>query len=367
MIMMKRLCAGLAGVLSLLALWAAPAAAWNRGHAEIFAVLPAGSTGPEGLTVGPDGNVYVTTFGFNNKGAVTGNGQLFVFTPDGNLLRQVSVQNSTPHLLGLRFNPVTGDLIVLDFGAGNALKVDPKTGRSSLFMTASTTGVPDPKTPGTDPAKAGLNALTFDRTGNAYISDSFQGIIWKAGAGGGAGPQRLGTIWIEHPLLTTDGFPPFGANGVDFTNDGGTMLVANTGNDTIIEIAVSHGVAGSAQVLANAVIAADGIAIDHDDNIWVASNQSDEMIVLDRTGKVIAKLGDFGGVTEDGVPRGLLFPASPAFSLDGKVLYVTDLALDVRVLGLTEAVDSQWAAQVQRYTVSRIRAQIPPLPDGDDD
>jgi hypothetical protein len=34
-----------------------PAQAWDRGNAEIFAVLPAGAAGPEGLAVGPDGNV----------------------------------------------------------------------------------------------------------------------------------------------------------------------------------------------------------------------------------------------------------------------------------------------------------------------
>ncbi|MFL4968525.1 MAG: hypothetical protein ACJ8EU_07345 [Xanthobacteraceae bacterium] len=41
-----------------------PASAWDRGNVETFAVLPAGATGPEGITVGPDGNVYVGTFGF---------------------------------------------------------------------------------------------------------------------------------------------------------------------------------------------------------------------------------------------------------------------------------------------------------------
>src|SRR5215469_10021655 len=80
----------------------------NRNAAQLFAVLPDGSSGPEGLTVGTDGNVYVATFGFNQNGAVSGLGQLFVFNPDGHLLRQVSIANSSPYLLGLAFHPTTG-------------------------------------------------------------------------------------------------------------------------------------------------------------------------------------------------------------------------------------------------------------------
>lgn len=347
----------------------APAAAWDRGNVDIFAVLPKGATGPEGLTVGPNGNVLATTFGFNSQGAVSGNSQLFVFAPNGQLIRQVAIQGSSPHTLGLAFNPVTRKLIVLDFGAGVALQVDPRTGASSLFMTASTTGTPDPNTPGTDPAKSGLNGLTFDAAGNVYISNSFQGIVWKTGPNGSTGAKRLGTIWVEDASLTTTGFPPFGANGIEFDNAGKALFAANTGNDQIIKIPVgAGGTAGTPSVFVNSINGADGIVIDRRDNIWAVANQSDEIVVLDPTGKVIAKLGDFAGI-EKGVPQGLLFPASPAFSLDGKWLYVSNLALDVRVpgLGLTQAIDSQWAQQVKRYTIARLRAKIPPPGDEDDD
>src|SRR5260370_24793409 len=79
----------------------------NRAAAEIFAILPDGSTGPEGLTVGADGNVYVATFGFNQNGGVGGPRPLFVFNPEGRLLHQVSNAGSSPHLLVLRFHPPT--------------------------------------------------------------------------------------------------------------------------------------------------------------------------------------------------------------------------------------------------------------------
>ena len=120
--------------------------------------------------------------------------------------------------------------------------------------------------------------------------------------------------------------PPFGANGNEFNNAYTTMFVANTGDDTIIQIPVnSDGTAGNPSVFVNSINGADGIVIDKHDNLWVAANQADEIVIIDKTGKVIAKLGDFEGVSEHGVPHGLLFPASPAFSADGEWLYVTDL------------------------------------------
>jgi sugar lactone lactonase YvrE len=352
----RSLLLGVVAVLFVLS-FALPAGAFRRTPAEIFNILPNGSGGPEGLTVGPDGNIYVASFGFNSQGSLTGLGQLFVIAPNGHLLRHVFIQNSSPHLLGLAFHPQTGALLVLDFGAGNVLNVDSHTGQSTIFATI----VQDPHA--ANPTTPGINALTFDKAGNVYVSDSFQGVIWKIGPSGGTP-----TIWVTDKLLTTAGVPPFGANGVQFSNSGTTLFVANTGDDTIVQVPVNaNGTAGTPSVFVNSINGVDGILIDKHGNIWAAANQADEIVILDKTGKVIAKLGDFNGLTRNGTPRGLLFPASPAFSADGDWLYVTNLALDLRLFGLTQAVDSQWCAQVQHYTVSKIRARIPPIGDDDDD
>src|ERR1700724_692637 len=125
--------------------------AWERGPVDVLAVLPDvtqnGQSSAEGLTVGPDGNIYV---------------------------RKVDIQGSSPHTLGLAFNPVFGNLLVLDFGAGTVLDVNPHSGLSTVKAGPF--------------ANSGLNALTFDSAGNAYVSDSFNGVIWKGPHSGPATP-----------------------------------------------------------------------------------------------------------------------------------------------------------------------------------
>ncbi|HEY6006064.1 MAG TPA: hypothetical protein VIV57_24500, partial [Anaeromyxobacter sp.] len=70
---------------------------------------------------------------------------------------------------------------------------------------------------------------------------------------------------------------------------------------------------------------------------------------------VLAKLGDFDGIKDDS-PVGMLFPASMRFS--GNSLLVTNLSLDSRIFGFT-TLDSEWCAQVKRYTVVKVPARIP--------
>jgi DNA-binding beta-propeller fold protein YncE len=314
---------------------------FRRGHVKVFAVLPDGSSGPEGLEVDSAGNAYVTTFGFTAKGSASGLGQLFVFDDEGNLLRQVSIAGSSPHLLGLRFHPTTGALLVIDFGAGKVLDVNPRTGASSVFMTLPT--LPHP-------GGAGLNDVTFDAAGNVYVSDSFQGIVWQTGLHGG-----VATVWVDDPLLRTTGVPPFGANGLRFNNEETALFVANTGNDTIVEVPVAPGAGGkrTGAVFTNSISGADGLVVDDKNNLWVAANQGDEIVVVDPTGRVIEKLGDFGGVNSQGEPIKMLFPASLRFS--GKRLLVTNLALDLRLFSPTFAtVDSEWCAKVTHYTIVSI-------------
>jgi hypothetical protein len=353
-------CVGLAFAIS-----SAPAAAWERGSVENF-TAPSGSPMMEGLTVGRDGNVYVSTFDPTGSPA-----QVLTFASDGTLLNRKALVMSPPSgstpstlMLGVAFPPGMDALYVIDFGNDNVLSVNPRTGASSVCITLDQSQ---------EHTKPGLNALTFDAAGNTYVSDSFNGIIWKL-TGKACGTAER---WVEDDLLkpnncttptnpttcnskSTGAFmdiPPFGANGVEFNNEG-DMFVCNTAFDWIVKIPVTGGTPGTPAVFTNSINGCDGIAIDRSDNIWAAANQADEIVVVDKTGKAIAKLGDFNGI-EGGVTSGLLFPASPAFSKDGQSLFVTNLELDLRILGFTQSVDSQWAAKVKQHSVAKLEAQIP--------
>ena len=327
-------------------IWAIPPAteAWDREHAGTFVVLPDGSGGPEGLEVDPQGNVYVASFGFTASGPLAGEGRLFVYDRRGKLQREVSIAGSSSHLLGIRWRAATGTLLVSDFGGQRVLDVNPVTGESTVFLTL-------PALPAG--ASASLNDLTFDQAGNVYVSDSFQGTIWRTGPAGG-----VAQAWVESALLRTTGVPPFGANGLRFNAGQTALFVANTGSDAIVKIPVSGGAPGTPEIFVHGINGADGIIVDRDDNLWVAANQADEIVVVDPTGRAIAKLGDFGGAVRNGVPKQLLFPASLRF-LDDRLL-VTNLALDLRLFDPTFlTVDSPWCALVTRYTVSVLPARIP--------
>jgi hypothetical protein len=106
----------------------------------------------------------------------------------------------------------------------------------------------------------------------------------------------------------------------------------------------------------------DGLIIDEDDNLWIACNQSNEVMVIEpQQGRVVAKLGDFGGIDGDGAPIGFLWSNSLVFH--GDDVLVTNLSLDVGALSSTlRTVDGPWAAQVKLHTVSKIKKQITSVP-----
>ena len=331
--------------------WASEDIIVKRRAAERFVTLPDGVRFPEGITANPKTEeIYVGTF----DGGPNSN-KLLRYKKNGELVAQRDF-GGTP-LLGLQFNRWDNKVYICNFGASKIQRIKANftdtTEEIEDVASIPFIGPPPKRTVGNpdgteDKIRFGNgfpapNALTFDKSGNLYISDSFQGAIFRIdNAHKCDTPCEVATVKHDG-LLATAGFPPFGANGLALSRDGTKLFIANTGDDRILRLDLKT---GDLSVFAESIDGADGIAFHHG-RLVVAANQGDVVFILNESGRVIAKLGDFLGIRDDGSPRGLLFPASVVI-VDDKI-FVTNLALP-----LTMTVGDEPEEDVTKYTVSRI-------------
>jgi DNA-binding beta-propeller fold protein YncE len=191
--------------------------------------------------------------------------------------------------------------------------------------------------------------MVFDSHGGLYVSDSFQGAIFRIPNAAGCNSACPVDTIAHDPLLATAGFPPFGANGLALSHYGKTLFVANTGDDRVLKVDLTSAAPSKpVSVFAESINGADGIAFDDDGRLWVAANQNDEVVALNGNGRVIKRVGEFEGIDRRGAPKGLLFPAS--IVIDDDWMYVTNLALP-----LTGAAGDEPEEDVKVWTVARIR------------
>lgn len=316
-----------------------------------FATLPDGVRFPEGIAADPNtGDVFVATFDFGNPN------KLLRFDRRGRLAAMKDF-GGTP-LLGLDFGPADGKIYILNFGASKLQRIaanfsaatpveDVATFPSIGAPAARSADNPDGSSDTILFGSAGFpapNAMTFTRNGSVYVSDSFQGAIYRIDDVAHCTTPCAVSLVTHDPQLATAGFPPFGANGLALDADETALLVAVTGDNRVVKLDLATlAIAGFAE----SVHGADGLVADRSGRLWVAANQSDEIVGLDETGRVIARLGEFRGINRDGTPDGLLFPASPV--IVGGWMFVTNLALP-----LTGS-PAEWESDVTRWNVVRIK------------
>lgn len=327
----------------------------TRSTAHRFATLPDGVRFPEGITANPaTGEIYVGTFDFGNPN------KLLRFARNGRLIAQRDF-DGTP-LLGLAFDPAHGKVYIANFGASKIQRISANFHAGTQVEDVATfppgIGAPSPRTEGNPDLSSDTitfgsnffpapNAMVFDRHGNLYVSDSFQGAVFRIGNAAGCAGACVATLVTHDPLLATAGFPPFGANGLALNSDETALFIANTGDDRVLKLDLGSHVLS---VFAESINGADGIAFDDDGRLWVAANQNDEIVALNRNGRVVARVGEFQGIRRDGTPRGLLFPAS--IVIVGDWMFVTNLALPLTGTGGDEPEE-----KVTRWTVSRIKVR----------
>lgn len=331
--------------------WASEGIIVKREAAQLFARLPEGVRFPEGITANQaNGDIFVSTFDFGPN-----SNKLLRFRKNGELLAQRDF-GGTP-LLGLEFNPVDNKVYICNFGASKIQRIAADFNETTAIEdVANIPGIGAPPNRLVDNPDGSQdtiifgsnnfpapNALTFNSSGHLFVSDSFQGAIFRINSVATCTTPCPVTTVKHDGLLATAGFPPFGANGLALNSDETKLFIANTGDDRILRLDLATGMLS---VFAESINGADGIAF-HEGRLVVAANQADEVVILNDNGRVIAKLGDFLGIRNDGSPRGLLFPASVV--IVGDRIFVTNLALP-----LTPVIGDEPEEDVTRYTISRI-------------
>ena len=167
--------------------WGAKNIVVRRHAAETFIVLPDGVRFPEGITANPsNGDLYVGTFDFGPN-----SNKLLRFDKHGHLKAQRDF-NGTP-LLGLEFNPRDNKVYICNFGASKIQRIAANFNASTPIEDVATIpgiGAPGPRTEGNPDGSSDTitfgsnsfpapNALAFNSAGDLFVSDSFQGIIFK--------------------------------------------------------------------------------------------------------------------------------------------------------------------------------------------
>jgi DNA-binding beta-propeller fold protein YncE len=245
---------------------------------------------PEGVAVGPDGDVYVTLAGTGELRRIDRH------TYVGQTLTSFDV--GAGFLLGMAFDGPDLHVVLGSFDAATCGVWRVGADGSKTRVVAFGAG----EFP---------NDLTFDTAGNMYITESIAGAVYKVAAGSAARE-----LWIQDPLLVGDPAVspvpfPIGANGIAYDDETGTVLVANSQVPAIIEIDDDGGAPGGAHVLASGehLRGADGIAIDENGDVIVVSNFNSAVLRVDRDTGAAETLAD--------ASDGLVFPSTAAFGQHG--------------------------------------------------
>lgn len=340
---------------------APPLAATGSGPLRIaverFVELPPGVRQPEGLAVDEaSGDIFVGTFDARTPESARNN-QVLRYSRDGRLLAQRSF-GPTPltglavadrHVYVLNFGASRLQRLPVDFDASTAIAdvvafdrlepaqptartIDnPEGSQDRIVFGAS--GFP------------GINGMVFDGAGNLYVSDSFQGAIYRIPDATRCAPCTVELV-SRDPLLGTAAALPFGANGLALDEGGKHLYITNAGDGRLLRMALP---AGPVKVVAESVHGADGL-LHHKGLFWVSSNQADVVVALDAAGRQRVRAGEFLGI-DQGAPLGLLFPASTA--IDGDWMVVTNLSLPI-----TPMPGDEWEEDVTRWTLARFK--LPP-------
>jgi sugar lactone lactonase YvrE len=260
---------------------------------------------PEGVAAAASGDLYVSLASI---------GEIRRIAPDGTQSTVARLHVGGGYVLGIALAP-DGALYV----------AVPATPQKDFGLWRIEDGVAS-RVAALDP-KGFPNDVVLDAAGNAFVSDSALGAVWKVT------PTGAAAIWIQDLLLTGDRTAfGFGANGLELRD--GALYVNNTSKGSIVRVPIrGNGSAGRAEVFFQdpALVGADGLAFDAAGNAYVTTDGLQNTLVevhLDGTVQTLATAAD-----------GLDYPASVAFGsgADATSLYIANVGAAFRTPSVMRA------------------------------
>ncbi|HEX2087500.1 MAG TPA: hypothetical protein VHF89_17585 [Solirubrobacteraceae bacterium] len=212
---------------------AAPAVGQDRPPLDIRVFAKVGPPGqPEPIAIGPDDRVYVGTnqLGHGDAGAPS---KVFAYSLAGELVREYVLLgqplDQNHGIQGLVFD-ADGLLYALDRSANpRVVAIDPFTGEQERYASfrdvppCDASGEPRGECSATRrDGPAGPDYAVFSPSGDLFVTDIDQALIWRVPRGGGRAE-----IWLTDPRLES----VYGPNGIQFMADERTLLFANTASN----------------------------------------------------------------------------------------------------------------------------------------
>lgn len=112
------------------------------------------------------------------------------------------------------------------------------------------------------------NDVALDQHGNAYVTDSYAGNIYKVDRNGNA------SVFYQNPAYTPAP-AGFGFNGIEYSNShGGYLLVAHTAQNLILKIPINNPAAATTVQCSPGIVSPDGLLL---------SKNSKELIIVNNT------------------------------------------------------------------------------------
>ena len=226
---------------------------------------------PEGLEYDATGQrFFVSSLSQGAIGQVKDDGTYSAFADDPQLVSTA----------GLQLDAARNRLLVAVSDFGNTPRSTPATaGKLAALATFdATTGTRTGyvNLSGLRPNQAHFaNDITFDAQGNYYVTDSFSPIIYKVDN------QGVASVFLEDSKLDTPA-GTFGLNGLVFHPDG-YLLVLHSTQGVLYKVPLANPAAFTAVPVATSLAGADGLFLQDNQHVLVASNSQNLVLRLATT------------------------------------------------------------------------------------